>query len=88
MFIRRVFQGEHTACVTSKLCLEGIGATVPDLQVNRVSERVIKVGQGKESRTEIFWFWLPLYMWSSHVATLSIELSSWLRVCTREGATT
>ncbi len=32
MFIRRVFQGEHTACVTSKLCLEGIGATVPDLQ--------------------------------------------------------
>jgi hypothetical protein len=40
-----------------------------------------------ERRTEILWFWLPLYTWSSPVATLSIEFSSWVRVCTREGAT-
>ena len=48
MFIRRIFEGEYTACVTSKLCLEGIGAIVPDLQVNRFGVSAREVGQGKK----------------------------------------
>jgi hypothetical protein len=48
MFIRRVFESENTASVASKLCLEGIGAIVPDLQVKRrISAGGRKVGQGR-----------------------------------------
>lgn len=34
--------------MTSKLCLEGIGAIVPDLQVTRVSAGGSREGQGKK----------------------------------------
>jgi hypothetical protein len=49
VFIRRIFESEYTACVTSKLCLEGIGKIVPDLQVNRSG---VSAGEKSGARKE------------------------------------
>ena len=83
MFVRGILEGENATCVTYEVRPKGVFAIIPDLEYRLESVRGEQ--RRKEHETEIFRFWLPLYMYLSSVATLRIELSSCVRVCTREG---